>query len=99
MVNVSGMCPCRALGDVVANGAPTRSDWLKRHGDNRVPIVLAIPNNNVHVRSCPEPAAPDSALKGSQDHMLQATGPDTARTVNTSKGQSSPGIPDNAWPL
>lgn len=56
-----GWVACRELGQALARGTPTPPAWIARHGDQRVPLLLTVPCNDVPFR------IPDAVL-----HALQA---------------------------
>lgn len=41
---------CRVLGSYLARGTPTPKPWLKRHGDQRVPVMLTVDSNHIPYR-------------------------------------------------
>ena len=41
---------CRVLGSYLARGTPTPKPWLKRHGDQRVPLMLTVDSNHIPYR-------------------------------------------------
>lgn len=44
---------CRELGKQLERGTPTPAVWLTRHGDQRVPVLLTVPRNDVPFRIPP----------------------------------------------
>jgi hypothetical protein len=41
---------CRILGQHLARGTPTPKTWIRRHGDQRVPLTLTIASNHTMYR-------------------------------------------------
>lgn len=65
-----GTAPCRALGDCVAGGPPTRPEWAKKYGDNRVRVMLAMPSNHVVL-----PAGAPEAQARAEDSLVSLEPP------------------------